>query len=79
MMLRFFVLLPLILVGCSWFSSPPKDEGAQLGLACEVAKCECRAQHTVLSFSKAPPPAPIEWRTDGSASCPVGYVLTRTD
>jgi hypothetical protein len=63
------------LAGCSWVD-PPVEPQARLALACETVRCECRIPQSRFTFSKAPP-APIVWRSDGSASCPEGYLLSR--
>ncbi len=78
-MIRQLLLLPLLgllgLAACSTLSPPPPDP-AQLAFACEIKKCECRPPHRSFTFTAAPPPKPIEWRSDGTASCPAGYDLS---
>jgi len=65
----------LVLAGCSWVN-PPIENQARLALACETVRCECRLPQSRFVFSKAPP-EPIVWRSDGSASCREGYLLSR--
>ena len=63
------------LSACSWVN-PPIEPQARLALACETVRCECRIPQSRFVFSKAPP-VPIVWKSDGSASCPEGYLLSR--
>ena len=76
--LRLLLFLPLLLLfGCG-ILEPPQETQAQLALACEMAKCECRSANSAgFSFSSGKPPVAVEWRGDGTASCPVGYLLAR--
>jgi len=67
-------LFTLALLGCS--SSGPSDEQANLSLACEVTKCECRVPKSGWSLRDAPGQA-VAWRADGSAYCPPGLSLSR--
>ena len=75
-MIRQLLLLPLLALAACSTLSPPKPDPAQLALACQIKKCECRAPHRSFTFTADPPPKPIEWRSDGSASCPAGYELS---
>jgi hypothetical protein len=68
------LLLPA-LAGCSYPGGRTADQ-ANLSLACEMAKCECRAPRSGWSFHDDPG-KPVLWRADGSAYCPAGLALSR--
>ena len=68
-------LLAPVLAGCSWFGGSTSDP-ANLSLACEIVKCECRAPQSGWSF-RDNPGQPVQWRADGSAYCPAGQSLSR--
>ena len=65
----------LAVAGCSLWEAPA-SEPANLSLACEMTKCECRPPTSVWSFSDTPG-KPVAWRSDGSAYCPAGLALSR--
>ncbi len=67
-------LLAFAVVGCSLWDKPV--DSADLSLACEVTKCECRAPKSAWSFHDNPA-QPVAWRSDGSAYCPQGLSLNR--
>ncbi|HZS85393.1 MAG TPA: hypothetical protein VFA50_21170 [Stellaceae bacterium] len=79
MMMRVPLLAVILALSACSALLPAKEDQKQLSLACEVARCECRAARSGFAFTAAPAPAPIEWRTDGSASCPAGYQLSRVE
>jgi hypothetical protein len=69
------------LAGCSTLglgsgSDTPSSDQANLALACEVARCECRPPNSALSFTTVKPD-PVLWRPDGTAYCREGYQLSR--
>ena len=68
-------LLVLVLAGCSWWGGRSGDP-ANLSLACEVTRCECRAPKSGWSLRDTPG-QPVSWRADGSAYCPGGLALSR--
>jgi hypothetical protein len=70
-----WALLVLALAGCSWWRGQAGDS-ANLSLACEVTKCECRAPQSGWSLRDSPG-KPVSWRADGSAFCPAGMSLSR--
>jgi hypothetical protein len=55
--------------GCA---AEAEREAARLSLACQVSKCDCASDIFVIFDSE-----PIQWKDDGSASCPEGYHLRR--
>lgn len=57
--------LALLLAACT-----AQKEGKDLSLVCEVSKCDCAKSAGFSMDSK-----PVDWRPDGSASCPAGYYL----
>jgi hypothetical protein len=77
--MKSFVLLSALLVpalaGCSWWGGGGRDP-ANLSLACEVSKCECRRTQSGWSLRDSPG-QPVSWRADGSAYCPAGLALSR--
>lgn len=48
-----------------------------LGDACQLTPCACEKADT--PFWQRAETVPLEWQADGSATCPAGYVLRRTD
>jgi hypothetical protein len=62
--------------GPSGSSDTPSPDQANLALACEVARCECRPPTSALSFTTVRPD-PVQWRPDGTAYCREGYQLSR--
>jgi hypothetical protein len=70
-----FPLIALAVGGCSLWDAPA-DAPANLSLACEMTKCECRPPTSSWSFTDTPG-KPVAWRTDGSAYCPTGLALGR--
>jgi len=61
--------LALGLLGCA---SEVEKQSTKLSLACEVTKCDCASDFMTLFDSQ-----PVQWKPDGSASCPEGYHLRR--
>ena len=58
--------LGLLGASCSLGGGEPKN----LPVACETADCDCAKDDGYV----AKPPA-VQWKTDGTASCPEGYHL----
>lgn len=57
----------LSLAGCALEKKP------ELALACQTRKCVCvPAQAAFVAKSE---PAPVQWKPNGDAYCPEGYVL----
>jgi hypothetical protein len=77
--MKSFVLVSILLVpalaGCSRWGGRAGDP-ANLSLACEVSRCECRSPQSGWSFRDTPG-QPVAWRADGSAYCPAGLSLSR--
>lgn len=61
-----------LVAGCGGRTAKP-----DLGGACQLKPCECVKLDTV--FWQADRTVPLEWRKDGSAFCPQGYELRRTN
>jgi hypothetical protein len=71
------MILVLGLTGCSTLGfgdGAPKR--ADLAMACQVSRCECRAPRSAFSFT-SDKPEPVQWRSDGTAYCREGYELSR--
>ncbi len=71
-----YAVLAFAVTGCSLWDKPV--ETADLSLACEVTKCECRAPQSRWKFHDDPG-KPVAWRSDGSAYCPEGLFLRRVN
>lgn len=69
---RFFDWLPLGLMAVALAACGGGQQGGSTNLAivCETENCSC---HSDSGFTKKPPP--IQWKTDGTATCPEGYSL----
>jgi len=63
------LILAGLLAGCA---DRAESEAAKLSLACQVSKCDCISD-TVSFFDEEP----VQWKQDGTASCPEGYHLRR--
>ena len=48
------------------------EQNERLSMACQVSKCDCVSSTLVFFGSK-----PVEWLSDGRASCPEGYNLRK--
>jgi len=57
------------MAGCA---AQVEKETAKLSIACEVSRCDCASDILTLFVSQ-----PVQWKSDGSASCPDGYHLRR--
>ena len=53
------------------------EDQSRLALACEMMKCRCVALERS-PFRKVET-RPVQWRPDGSASCPEGFYLERPE
>jgi hypothetical protein len=58
-----------LVAGCA---AAAEKENAKLSLACQMSRCECA--HDVMALFDT---QPVQWKPDGSASCPEGYHLRR--
>lgn len=78
MLTRILAIVTLALLAACTVDEPiPADEEVSLGMACEVAQCQCRAvRQPVFGKTIVEPP---EWHLDGNAYCREGFVLERLD
>jgi len=58
-----------LVAGCA---AEAEKENAKLSIACEVSPCDCASNYMTLFDSQ-----PVQWKPDGSASCPADYHLRR--
>ncbi|MBK8907928.1 MAG: hypothetical protein IPM60_08480 [Rhodospirillales bacterium] len=77
MNLRFFMLAAAALALLGGCAGGPGSAEPNLGAACQLKPCACEKIDT--PFWKRAETVPLEWQADGSATCPAGYVLRRTD
>jgi hypothetical protein len=66
----------LALAGCGIHLVPEPEDQSRLALACETVRCDCEPPKKVMTFS-TPPTQPVQWRSEGTAYCPEGFLLTR--
>jgi hypothetical protein len=66
----------LCLAGCGIHLVDPPEDQSRLALACETVRCDCEPPKKVMTFS-TPPTKPVQWRPEGTAYCPEGFLLTR--
>lgn len=60
---------------CAVSDPAPAEEEVSLGMACEIAQCQCRAvRQPVFGKTVIEPP---EWHMDGNAYCTEGFVLEK--
>jgi hypothetical protein len=71
-----FLAGSLPLAGCGFHLVDAPEDQSRLALACETVKCDCEPPKKIMTFS-TPPTKPVEWRSEGTAFCPEGFVLTR--
>jgi len=61
----------MLLAGCAL------EEKPELALACQVTKCVCMPVQA--SYPLKGEPVPVQWKSNGDAYCPEGYVLRRAE
>lgn len=67
------LLISAPLLGC--FGDPPDQ--AKLAHACQIVKCQCEQPQRMPWDAKSQ--KDVEWRPDGTAACPEGYMLNRAE
>jgi hypothetical protein len=66
-----FSVMLVLLPGCA--QAPQPD----LALACQTAKCTCLPESA--GFVLKGEAAAVQWKSNGDAFCPDGYVLRRAE
>ena len=61
--------VPLVLAACAQATQSP----ASLALACQTRECVCIPENQ--SIFASGDTAPLQWKQNGDAYCPEGYVL----
>jgi hypothetical protein len=69
------IALASLLIGCASLA-PKAEDQATLSQACELAACTCRAA-TKSFWAREADAKPVQYRRDGTATCPEGYRLER--
>jgi hypothetical protein len=64
-----------LIAGCA--TKPAIEDQGRLASACQLMKCTC--QQPEQSIFRKPETRPVQWRSNGAAYCPEGFVLQRPD
>jgi len=66
-------ILSIFLLGfAAGCAAQVEKETAKMSYACQVSRCDCASNVLTLFDSQ-----PVQWKSDGTASCPDGYHLRR--
>jgi hypothetical protein len=63
------ILVLGLVAGCA---AEAEKEATKLSLACQMSRCDCASDVMALFDTE-----PVQWKSDGRASCPEGYHLRR--
>lgn len=65
-----------LLAGCGSDKAGEAAPEPEIAKACTVRKCECVSSTIPFFFIRET--RPVEWRANGDAACPEGFVLSLT-
>jgi len=70
------IVVAALLGGCAG-EAPALEGTPEIAKACTVRPCRCLSENVPFFFIRES--APVQWREDGDAYCPTGFVLVLRD